>query len=81
MNKKQKQHQSIVPGNALAIKVNGTQREDLSFALKMWKQRIKSSGVLDAVKQNQEFIKPSVQKRQMKKKASFIQRIKDLNSF
>ena len=81
MNKKQKQHQTIVPGNALAVNVIGTKREDLGFALKTWKQRIKSSGILDAVKQNREFIKPSVKRRQQRLKASFIQHIRDLNSF
>ena len=34
MTKKQKQHQTIVPGNALAVNVVGTAREDLAFALK-----------------------------------------------
>jgi ribosomal protein S21 len=81
MNKKQKQHQAIVPGNALAINVNGTSRDDLSFAMKLWKQRIKSSGILENVKLNREFTKPCVSRRQEKQKAKFIQRIKDLNSF
>jgi hypothetical protein len=81
MNKKQKQHQAIVPGNALAINVSGTSRDDLSFAMKLWKQRIKSSGILENVKLNREFTKPCVVRRQEKQKAKFIQRIKDLNSF
>ena len=34
MSKKQQQHQQIVPGNALAVKVIGSSREDLAQALK-----------------------------------------------
>ena len=46
MSKKQKQHQTIVPGNPLAVNVVGTQREDLGFALKVWKRKVKNSGIL-----------------------------------
>lgn len=81
MNKKQKQHQTTVAGNPLAVNVIGTQREDLGFALKVWKRKVKSSGVLEAVKDRREFIKPSVAKRKQLQAARFIQKIKDLNSF
>lgn len=81
MNKKQKQHQSIVPGNATAVNVVGTQREDLSFALRLWKRKVKTSGVLEKTKDNKEFIKPSVKRRQQRQAAQFIQKIRDLNSF
>ena len=47
MNKKQKQHQSIVPGKALAVNVVGNTREDLAFALKIWKRKIKNSQILE----------------------------------
>ena len=81
MNKKQKQHQTIVPGNSLAVNVVGTQREDVSFALKAWKRNIKASGILERIKDEKEFIKPSVRKRKQLQKAQFIQKIKDRNSF
>lgn len=81
MNKKQKQHQSIYPGHPLAVNVVGTQREDLAFALKIWKRKVKNSGILEKIKDNKEFIKPSVKKRKQRQSAQFIQRIKDLNSF
>jgi ribosomal protein S21 len=81
MNKKQKQHQTLVPGNPLAVNVVGNQREDLSFALKSWKRKVKASGVLEKTKDRKEFIKASVVKRKQKQAAQFIQRIKDLNSF
>jgi small subunit ribosomal protein S21 len=81
MNKKQKQHLTTVPGNPLAVNVTGTQREDLAFALKAWKRKVKSSGILEAVKDRKEFEKPSVRKRKQLQAAKFLQKIKDLNSF
>jgi small subunit ribosomal protein S21 len=81
MSKKQKQHQTIVPGNSLAVNVVGTQREDLGFALKVWKRKVKNSGILERIKDRKEFEKPSVRKRKQLQSAQFIQRIKDLNSF
>lgn len=81
MNKKQKQHQTTVAGNPLAVNVIGTAREDLAFALKTWKRKIKTSGVLEKVKDRREFIKPSVKKRKQLQAAQFMQRVRDLNSF
>jgi small subunit ribosomal protein S21 len=81
MNKKQKQHQTTVAGNPLAVNVVGTQREDLAFALKAWKRKVKNSGILERIKDRKEFEKPSVTKLKQLQAAQFIQRIKDLNSF
>lgn len=81
MSKKQKQHQTIVPGKPLAVNVVGTQREDLGFALKVWKRKVKHSGILERIKDLKEFEKPSVTKRKQLQAAKFIQKIKDLNSF
>jgi small subunit ribosomal protein S21 len=81
MNKKQKQHQTTVAGKPLAVNVVGTQREDLAFALKAWKRKVKNSGILERIKDRKEFEKPSVTKRKQLQAAQFIQRIKDLNSF
>ena len=81
MSKKQKQHQTIVPGNPLAVNVVGTQREDLGFALKVWKRKVKNSGILERIKDLKEFEKPSVTKRKQLQAPKFIQKIKDLNSF
>jgi ribosomal protein S21 len=77
MNKKQKQHQSIVPGNATAVNVVN---QDLGFALRTWKRKVKNTGVLEKTKDNKEFIKPSVKRRQQRQAAQFMQRIKSLNS-
>jgi small subunit ribosomal protein S21 len=81
MNKKQKQHQTIVPGNPLAVNVVGSAREDLAFALKTWKRKIKNSEILEKTKDRKEFIKPSVRRRKQIQDAQFIQMIRDRNSF
>ncbi len=81
MNKKQKQHQTVVPGNPLAVNVVGTQREDLGFALKSFKRKVKASGILERIKDRKEFVKPSVAKRKQIQNAQFIQKIKDRNDF
>mgnify|MGYP000858673760 CR=1 FL=1 len=80
MSKKQKQHQMIVPGNALAVHVAGTEFSDLSIALKTWKRKVKDADILDSVKNRKEFIKPSVTKRQAKQRAQYIQRMEDLRN-
>jgi small subunit ribosomal protein S21 len=80
MTKKQKQHQTIVPGNALAVNVVGNTREDLAFALKTWKRKIKNSEVLEQTKARKEFIKPSVVKRKQLIAAKFIQKVRDKHS-
>jgi ribosomal protein S21 len=81
MNKKQKQHQSIVPGHSTAVYVVGSAREDLAFALKIWKRKVKNSEVLEKTKDRKEFIKGSVKRRKQLQDAQFIQKIKDRNSF
>jgi small subunit ribosomal protein S21 len=79
MNKKQKQHQQIVPGNSMAVNVVGTTREDLGYALKTWKRKVKSSGVLEQVKQRKEYTKPGVVKRKQLQRAEFLQFVRDQN--
>jgi small subunit ribosomal protein S21 len=80
MNKKQKQHQTIVPGNALAVSVVGSGKEDLAYALKIWKRKIKSSNILETVRDNKEYTKPTVFKRKQKIDAIYMQKIKDLHN-
>ena len=78
MNKKQKQHQSIMPGNSMAVNVTGTQRDDLAFALKLWKRKVKESGILDTIKENKTFTKPSAANRAQNIDAAYRQRMQDL---
>ena len=80
MNKKQKQHQMVVPGNSLSVNVIGSAREDLAFALKTFKRKVKSAGILETVKNNKEFIKPTVKRRKEMQHAKFMQYVKDLHS-
>ena len=80
MSKKQKQHRMIVPGNSLAVNVTGPTYEDLAIALKTWKRKVKSSYVLESVKDRKEYIKPSVQRRSEKSKAVYMQYIRDLHN-
>jgi ribosomal protein S21 len=76
MNKKQKQHQMIYPGNGLGVKVVGSTREDLSFALKTFKKKIKNSEILEKVKDRREFVKSSVTKRMQLINARFFQKLR-----
>jgi small subunit ribosomal protein S21 len=80
MSRKQKQHQMILPGAPLGVNVPGTNKEDLAIALKTWKRKVKSAGVLESVKDRKEFIKPSVINRSEKSKAAYIQMIRDMHN-
>jgi|Laugrespbdmm15sd_2_1035082.scaffolds.fasta_scaffold82393_2 ribosomal protein S21 len=79
MSKKVKQHKATVPGNSMAVKVLGTSREDLGFALKSWKRKIKYAGITDILNEKREFIKPSVKQRVVRTRAVYIQQIRNLN--
>lgn len=81
MNKKQKQHQTVVAGKPLAVNVVGHLREDLGFALKTFKRKIKYAMIMEQTKDRKEFTKPSVAKRKQIQAAQFIQKIRDRNSF
>ena len=76
MNKKQKHHQSIIPGHGIGAKVVN---RDINFALRIWKRKLKTSNILNDLKDNREYIKPSISKRQQKIKASYIQQLRSLD--
>ena len=78
MNKRQKQHKSIMPGNANGVMVID---KDLGFALRTFKRKMKQSNVLENLKENKRFIKSSVKRRRQINKAKYIQQIKDLQQF
>lgn len=80
MNKKQKLHKTTKPGNALAVNVLGTERDDIAFALKVWKRKVKNSNVLEAVKDQKTFTKPSVKRRDQINNAKYIQKIRDMHN-
>ena len=74
MNKKQKHHQSILPGHGIGSKVVNN---DLNFALRTWKRKLKSSDILTQLKESREYIKPSRIKRDKKNAAIYKQRIEN----
>jgi ribosomal protein S21 len=79
MSRNQKYHTSIVPGVANAVAVTGKTDYDLSFALKNFKRKVKNSGILEHVKENRTFTKPSVKHRVKMINAKYIQKIKDMH--
>ena len=80
MNKKQKQHQQIVPGKPLAVNVVGSEMYDLGYAIKTWKRKVKNAGILETDKSRKEYIKPSVVNRKQIQHASYMQMVRDLHS-
>jgi len=73
MNKKQKYHEAIIPGQALGAAVPN---KDLGFAMRLWKKKVKDSGVLTALKERKEFTKPSAAKRKQMSDAIYWQKIR-----
>ena len=64
--KKVKREDMEIPGNPMAVKVVNNQIE---LALKVWKQKVKSSGKIDELKERQEYIKPTTAKRKKMQRA------------
>jgi small subunit ribosomal protein S21 len=75
MNRKQKQHKTTVPGHFSAVKVVDN---DLAYALRSFKRRVKQTNVLETIKENRTFTKPSVKRRSQVSRAKYIQHIRDL---
>ena len=76
MSKKIKQHQSIIPGQSSGAKVVN---RDINFALRTWKRKVKSSNILNTLKDKKEYIKPSFLKRQQLISASYKQKLRSLD--
>jgi ribosomal protein S21 len=75
MNKKQKQHNAIIPGVMNGTKViNG----GISFALQTWKQQLKTNNVIENLMERAEYKKPSISKRESLKRAIFQQQRFDI---
>ena len=77
MSKKVKQHKTVVPGNGLAVNVLGPEKEDLAYALKSWKRKVKNAGIVEILNERREYIKPSVKHRIEMTKAKYIQMIRN----
>ena len=78
MSKKQKHHKSIVSGTPSAVSVVD---KDISFALRSFKRKMKQLGVLDALKENRTFTKPSVKRRAQLINAKYMQKIRDMHQY
>lgn len=84
MSKIEKRIDHIIPGQVLGVKVAKTKRYpegDVNGAILKWKRIIKDSGILDVVKERQEFKKDSIVKREQLNKAKYIQKIQRENNF
>ena len=75
MNKHLKQHKSIVPGKSNSTNVVN---RDINFAIRNWKKHVKTSGILDILKEKQEFEKNSITKRRILSNAMYKQYLQDL---
>jgi len=74
MSREDKSIKSIVPGNALAAKVQKSKRfpnGDITRAIGKWKRALKDSGKIDSLKENREYTKPSVTRRAEIQKAKY----------
>ena len=83
-NKVDKRIDDVIPGQTLGIKVTKTKRHpegDVNRAILKWKRIVKDAGVLEIVKERQEFKKKSVIKREKISKASYLQKRWDENNF
>lgn len=60
---------SIVPGNGNAIKVLGSGKYDIEYALRLWKRNLKDSDIVSELRDRMEYNKPSVVKRKTKNDA------------
>ena len=59
----------------LYIKING--EKGIEFALKQYKHKVQRTKQIQELRSRQEFVKPSVKKRNQKLKAIYIQQIKN----
>lgn len=64
--KKVRKDEMEIIGKPMAVKVVNNQIEP---ALRVWKRKMKESGILDELKDRKEFVKPSVTKRKQKEEA------------
>lgn len=71
INKRQKRLKATLGGGIGAHVIDG----DLGFAIRIWKQELKRSGIINEVfERNQGFVKPSIIKKNMISKAKHKQR-------
>ena len=64
--KKVRRDDMEIMGKPMAVKVVHNQIEP---AIKLWKRKLKDSGILEQLKERKEFIKPSAVKRKQREEA------------
>ena len=64
--KKVRRDDMEIMGKPMSVKVVHNQIEP---AIKLWKRKLKDSGILEQLKERKEFIKPSAVKRKQKEEA------------
>jgi small subunit ribosomal protein S21 len=82
MPKQDNSLKSIIPGAAIGARVQKSKRYpngDINRALGKWKRALKDSGKIESLKNNKEFTKPSIIRRQEINKAKFMQQVQDAN--
>ena len=67
--KNSKMRKSIVPGNGMAVKVLGSKPHDIEYALRIWKRKVKDSGVIEELRERMEYEKPTSKKRRLRNEA------------
>ena len=67
----QKFRESVIPGGYLAVNVVDN---DLEFALKLFKKKVRDNGVLTEYFERQSYVKPSVIKRRKREIAAQLQK-------
>jgi ribosomal protein S21 len=83
MNIKQyKIYQTIVPGspNALRVIKRKDARSDIEYALRAWKRQVKDAGILKGLKDRSEYIKPTTERREQKKRRVFLAKLNTLRN-
>lgn len=60
---------SIVPGNGMSVKVLGPKPQDIEYALRIWKRKVKDAGVVEDVRERMEYEKPKTKRRRLKNEA------------
>jgi small subunit ribosomal protein S21 len=82
MPKQDNSLKSIIPGAAIGARVQKSKRYpygDINRALGKWKRALKDSGKIESLKDNKEFTKPSIIRRQEINKAKYMQQVQDAN--
>ena len=61
------------------IKIDVKKYKNLEHALKIYKSKVISTGLINEVRERKEFVKPSAKKRKQKEKAIYSQKYRDKN--